>query len=160
MREMRSMTGTAGAAGGHAAGLDDPELVRRVRAGDRSAFAALVRQHGGALLRFARVFVRDEAVAEEVVQDTWMAALEGLDGFEGRASFKTWLYRILANRARVRARFERGGASRSRRSREGRTTSLRWIPSGSTSGGCGATRQWVGRTKRRSGWRSRPRPAR
>ena len=103
MGEMRSMTGTAGAAGGHAAGLDDPELVRRVRAGDRSAFAALVRQHGGALLRFARVFVRDEAVAEEVVQDTWMAALEGLDGFEGRASFKTWLYRILANRARTRA---------------------------------------------------------
>jgi len=88
---------------GHAAGLDDSELVRRVRAGDRSAFAGLVRQHGGALLRFARVFVRDEAVAEEVVQDTWMAVLEGLDGFEGRASFKTWLYRILANRARTRA---------------------------------------------------------
>ncbi len=88
---------------GHAGGLDDSELVRRVRAGDRSAFAGLVRRHGGALLRFARVFVREPSAAEEVVQDTWMAVLEGLDGFEGRASFKTWLYRILANRARTRA---------------------------------------------------------
>ena len=94
---------TGGAADGHAAGLDDSELVRRVRAGDRSAFAGLVRQHGGALLRFARVFVHEDSVAEEVVQDTWMAVLEGLDGFEGRASFKTWLYRILANLARTRA---------------------------------------------------------
>lgn len=92
-----------GAAQGHAAGLDDSELVRRIQAGDRGAFAALVRRHGGALLRFARVFVRDQPVAEEVVQETWMAVLEGLDAFEGRASFKTWVYRILANRARTRA---------------------------------------------------------
>jgi RNA polymerase sigma-70 factor (ECF subfamily) len=105
---MRSAMTSGGARPeGHAAGLDDSELVRRVRAGDRSAFAALVRQHGGALLRFARVFVREDSVAEEVVQDTWMAVLEGLDGFEGRASFKTWLYRILANRARTRATRER-----------------------------------------------------
>ncbi len=101
---MRSASTRAGTqAGEPAAGLDDAEMVRRVRAGDRTAFAGLVRRHGGALLRFARVFVRDEAVAEEVVQDTWMAVLEGLDEFEGRASFKTWLYRILANRARTRA---------------------------------------------------------
>ena len=92
-----------GGAGGPATALDDSELVRRMRAGDREAFAAVVRRHGGALLRFARAFVRDEAVAEEVVQETWMAALEGLAGFEERASFKTWLYRILANRARARA---------------------------------------------------------
>jgi RNA polymerase sigma-70 factor (ECF subfamily) len=96
--------------------LDDAELVRRVRAGDRAAFAGLVRRHGGALLRFARVFVRDESVAEEVVQDTWMAVLDGLDGFEGRASFKTWLYRILANRARSRA------------SREGRSVPFSALP--------------------------------
>jgi RNA polymerase sigma-70 factor (ECF subfamily) len=100
---MRSATTTGGHAEGHAAGLDDTELVRRVRAGDRSAFAGLVRRHGGALLRFARLFVRESSAAEEVVQDTWMAVLEGLDGFEGRASFKTWLYRILSNRARTRA---------------------------------------------------------
>jgi RNA polymerase sigma-70 factor (ECF subfamily) len=83
--------------------LADDELVRRVRSGDRSAFAGLVRRHGGPLLRFARVFVRDESVAEEVVQETWLAVLEGLGGFEERAAFKTWLYRILANRARTRA---------------------------------------------------------
>jgi RNA polymerase sigma-70 factor (ECF subfamily) len=100
---MRSATRTGGDAEGHAAGLDDTELVRRVRAGDRSAFAGLVRRHGGALLRFARLFVRESSAAEEVVQDTWVAVLEGLDGFEARASFKTWLYRILANRARTRA---------------------------------------------------------
>ncbi len=92
-----------GVAQGQAAGLDDSELVRRIQAGDGGAFAALVRRHGGALLRFARVFVRDQPVAEEVVQETWMAVLEGLDAFEGRASFKTWLFRILANRARTRA---------------------------------------------------------
>jgi RNA polymerase sigma-70 factor (ECF subfamily) len=100
---MRSVTRTGGDAGSHVAGLDDSELVRRVRAGDRSAFAGLVRRHGGSLLRFARLFVRESSAAEEVVQDTWMAVLEGLDAFEGRASFKTWLYRILANRARTRA---------------------------------------------------------
>jgi RNA polymerase sigma-70 factor (ECF subfamily) len=89
--------------GDHGEALDDAELVRRVLGGDRSAFAGLVRRHGGALLRFARVFVRDEAAAEEVVQDTWMAVLEGLDRFEGRASFKTWLHRIVANKAKTRA---------------------------------------------------------
>jgi RNA polymerase sigma-70 factor (ECF subfamily) len=88
---------------GDAAGPDDLELVGLVRAGDRAAFAALVRKHGAALLRFARLFVREPSVAEEVVQDTWIAVLEGLGAFEGRASFKTWLYRILANRARTRA---------------------------------------------------------
>jgi RNA polymerase sigma-70 factor (ECF subfamily) len=86
-----------------ATALDDARLVERVRAGDRTAFGGLVRRHGGALLRLARVFVQEEGVAEEVVQDAWMAVLEGLDGFEGRASFKTWLYRILANKARTRA---------------------------------------------------------
>jgi RNA polymerase sigma-70 factor, ECF subfamily len=100
---MRSATMKGVATQGHAAGLDDSELVRRIQAGDRDAFAALVRRHGGALLRFARVFVREQPVAEEVVQETWMAVLEGLEAFEGRASFKTWLYRILANRARTRA---------------------------------------------------------
>jgi RNA polymerase sigma-70 factor, ECF subfamily len=100
---MRSVTSTGDAAEARAAEPDDSELVRRIQAGDRAAFAGLVRRHGGALLRFARLFVRESSAAEEVVQDTWMAVLEGLDGFEGRASFKTWLYRILANRARTRA---------------------------------------------------------
>jgi RNA polymerase sigma-70 factor (ECF subfamily) len=98
---MRSATVSDAVARGPEA--DDAELVSRVQAGDRGAFAGLVRRHGGGLLRFARLFVRESSAAEEVVQDTWIAVLEGVDAFEGRASFKTWLYRILANRARTRA---------------------------------------------------------
>jgi RNA polymerase sigma-70 factor (ECF subfamily) len=86
---------------------DDARLIERLRAGDEEAFRSLVRRHGGALLRFARGFLRDEAAAEEVVQDAWMALLDGLDAFEGRSSLKTWLFRVVANKARTRA--VRGG---------------------------------------------------
>lgn len=82
---------------------DDVELVRKLLAGDEAAFTATVREHHAGLRRFARLFVRDDATAEEVVQDTWVAALEGLAGFEGRTSLKGWLYRVLANVARTRA---------------------------------------------------------
>lgn len=81
---------------------DERELLARLRAGDREAFATLVTRHGGALLRLATTFVRDRALAEEVVQDAWLAALDGLDGFEGRAALRTWLFRIVANKARSR----------------------------------------------------------
>jgi len=81
---------------------DEDALLLRLRAGDRDAFAALVQRHGGALLRFAHVFARTRPLAEDLVQETWLAALEGLQGFEGRASVRTWLFRILANRARTR----------------------------------------------------------
>jgi RNA polymerase sigma-70 factor (ECF subfamily) len=74
----------------------DDALLLRLRAGDRGAFAALVRRHGGALLRFARVFVKSPALAEDLVQETWLAALEGLEGFQGKSSLRTWLFRILA----------------------------------------------------------------
>jgi len=79
----------------------DDLLLERLRAGDREAFGVLVRRHGGALLRLARSFVRERSAAEEVLQDTWMAALEGIDGFEGRSSLRTWLFRIVANKART-----------------------------------------------------------
>jgi RNA polymerase sigma-70 factor (ECF subfamily) len=81
---------------------DEAALVGRLRGGDRAAFAALVGRHGGALLRFAMTFVKDRALAEEVVQDTWLSALDGLDGFEGRSSLRTWLFHIAANKARTR----------------------------------------------------------
>jgi RNA polymerase sigma-70 factor (ECF subfamily) len=81
---------------------DDDALLVLLRAGDRKAFTVLIQRHAGALLRLARSFVRDESVAEEVVQETWLAALDGLEGFEGRASLRTWLFRILANKARTR----------------------------------------------------------
>jgi RNA polymerase sigma-70 factor (ECF subfamily) len=81
---------------------DDAALVARLRNGDEAAFTALVARHHGALLRLARAFVPSRAVAEEVVQETWMAVLESIARFEGRSSLKTWIFRILTNRARTR----------------------------------------------------------
>ncbi len=77
----------------------DGELVERLRAGEEQAFVALVSRHHAAMLRLAGSFVASPAVAEEVVQDTWMAVLRGIDGFAGRSTFRTWLLRILVNRA-------------------------------------------------------------
>ena len=79
----------------------DAELLARLQAGDESAFLSLVARYNGALLRLARTFVASEAVAEEVVQDTWIGVVRGVDRFEGRSTFKTWLFRILVNRART-----------------------------------------------------------
>lgn len=77
--------------------------MARLLGGDEAAFTSLVERHHGALLRFAQVFVHSRAVAEEVVQETWVGVLGGLASFEGRSSLKTWIFRILANRARTRA---------------------------------------------------------
>ena len=77
----------------------DQDLVDRLRAGDQDAFAELVRRYHRLMLRVARGYVRTDAVAEEVVQEAWLAVLRGIDRFEGRSSFKTWLLRIVANRA-------------------------------------------------------------
>jgi RNA polymerase sigma-70 factor (ECF subfamily) len=79
---------------------EDEELVARLRAGDEQAFVALVSRHHAAMVRVASSFVSSAAVAEEVVQDTWLGVLRGIDGFAGRSSFRTWLLRILVNRAR------------------------------------------------------------
>ncbi len=79
----------------------DEALLGRLRSGDESAFLGLVARYNGSLLRVARGFVPNEAVAEEVVQDTWIGVVRGVDRFEGRSSFKTWLFRILVNRART-----------------------------------------------------------
>jgi RNA polymerase sigma-70 factor, ECF subfamily len=77
----------------------EQELVERLRAGDEEAFAELVRRYHRLMLRVARGYVRSDAVAEEVVQESWLAVLRGIERFEGRSSFKTWLLRIVANRA-------------------------------------------------------------
>jgi len=77
-------------------------LLAALRAGDEDAFMALVDTYHASLLRFARMYVSDPAVAEEVVQETWLAVLRGLDRFEGRSSLKTWIFRILMNIARTR----------------------------------------------------------
>jgi len=78
----------------------DARLLERLRAGDEAAFVALVARHHDAMLRLAGTFVRSRAVAEEVVQDTWVGVLRGIDCFEGRSSLRTWLFVILVNRAR------------------------------------------------------------
>jgi RNA polymerase sigma-70 factor (ECF subfamily) len=71
-----------------------------LRKGDEEAFVMLVGRYQQPMLRLARSFVPSQAVAEEAVQDTWMGVVRGLEGFEGRSSFKTWLFQILVNRAR------------------------------------------------------------
>src|ERR1700677_1078775 len=78
----------------------DDELLSRLRAGDENAFVLLVARHHATMLRLARSYVSSTAVAEEVVQDTWLGVVRGIDGFAGRSSFKTWLLQILVNRAR------------------------------------------------------------
>jgi RNA polymerase sigma-70 factor (ECF subfamily) len=78
----------------------DVELLARLRAGDEEAFLELVAHHNGMLLRLAGSFVSSRAVAEEVVQDTWLGVVRGIEGFAGQSSLKTWLVRILVNRAR------------------------------------------------------------
>jgi RNA polymerase sigma-70 factor, ECF subfamily len=81
---------------------DDESLVERAREGDEAAFAALVRRYTPMLMRLARMYVPTDALAEDVVQETWVAVVRGLERFEGRSSFKTWLFRILVNRAKTR----------------------------------------------------------
>jgi RNA polymerase sigma-70 factor (ECF subfamily) len=89
---------------------DDAGLVARLRADDEAAFAELVRRYHSRLVRLAEATVGSRAVAEEVAQDTWMAVVRGVGAFEGRSSFKTWLFHILLNRARSAAgREQRAG---------------------------------------------------
>ncbi|MGZ4594292.1 MAG: RNA polymerase sigma factor [Actinomycetes bacterium] len=81
---------------------DDEVLVGRLRAGDADAFAEVVDGWSTTMLRVARSFVSTEASAEEIVQETWLAVVRGLDGFEGRSSLRTWVFRILSNLAKTR----------------------------------------------------------
>jgi RNA polymerase sigma-70 factor, ECF subfamily len=87
--------------------LDDPQLVTALRGGDEAAFAELVDRYHGPLKRFARSFGASDAVAEEIVQETWLGALEGIDSFAGRSSLRGWLFGIVKNQARRRAERER-----------------------------------------------------
>jgi RNA polymerase sigma-70 factor, ECF subfamily len=91
--------------------VDEGELVELLRSGDEDAFRALVLMYQARLLRLAQTVVVRRSVAEEVVQDTWLAVVKGVDRFEGRSSFKTWLFRILLNRARSTAGREQFNAS-------------------------------------------------
>jgi RNA polymerase sigma-70 factor (ECF subfamily) len=79
---------------------DDAELVARLRAGDETAFVSLVDRYHAPMLRFASSFVPNRAVAEEVVQESWLGVVRGIGGFEGRSTLRTWLFSIVANCAR------------------------------------------------------------
>jgi RNA polymerase sigma-70 factor (ECF subfamily) len=85
----------------------DAVLLDALRAGDEDAFVALVTRYHASLKRVARAYVSTDAVAEEVVQETWLAVIDGLDRFEQRSSLKTWLFHILANKAKTRGVRER-----------------------------------------------------
>jgi RNA polymerase sigma-70 factor (ECF subfamily) len=80
-------------------------LVDALRRGDESAFLELVKRHH-TLMRVAQGYVRSRAVAEEVAQETWLGVLNGIGTFESRATVKTWIFRILVNRAKTRAERE------------------------------------------------------
>src|ERR1051325_924040 len=82
---------------------EDADLVAGLKRGDEAAFVALVKRYQRPLLRLAIVYCRNLAVAEEVVQDAWLGVIRGVGRFEERATFKTWLFHILVNRARTRA---------------------------------------------------------
>lgn len=80
----------------------DAQVIERLLARDEGAFADLVTTHHTSLIRLALTFVSDRGAAEEVVQETWLGVVRGLSTFERRSSLKTWIFRILVNRARTR----------------------------------------------------------
>jgi RNA polymerase sigma-70 factor (ECF subfamily) len=88
------------------ASQQDLALVAALRGGDETAFMMLVERYQPAMLRIARMYVSTNAVAEDVVQDAWIGVLKGLDGFEGRSSLRTWIFRILVNTAKTRGQRE------------------------------------------------------
>ena len=87
----------------------DPDLglLARIRAGDEAAFVMLVDRYATSMLRVAQMYTPSRAVAEEVVQETWLGVLGGLDRFEGRSTLRTWIFRILVNQAKTRGERER-----------------------------------------------------
>jgi RNA polymerase sigma-70 factor (ECF subfamily) len=86
---------------------DESALVAALRAGDERVFADLVDRHTPAMLRVARGYVRSHAIAEEVVQETWIALIKGIAGFQGRSSLRTWLFKVMINIAKKRGIRER-----------------------------------------------------
>jgi RNA polymerase sigma-70 factor (ECF subfamily) len=88
---------------------DEERVISALRRGDEVAFMELVEQHHATMIRVARTYVADAEAAEEVVQEAWLGLLQSLPRFEGRCSLKTWIFRILTNRAQTRGERERRG---------------------------------------------------
>jgi len=139
----------------------DADVVAALRAGDEAAFVALVRGMHALLHRTAMTYVPSRAVADEVVQETWLAVVEGLDRFEGRSSLRTWIFRIAANIARSRG--GREGRCKPFSSFAARGSGRRSTPNAScpppTRRGraTGPRRRSRGRPRRTGCWRARPR---
>ena len=85
---------------------DESGLLAALRRGDERAFAGLIDRYHASMVRVARSYVATREAAEDVVQETWLGVIKGLDSFEGRSSLKTWIFRILVNRARTRGQRE------------------------------------------------------
>jgi RNA polymerase sigma-70 factor, ECF subfamily len=85
-----------------AVAAEEADLLARLRAGDERAFESLVETYHGRMIAVARTYVKTRELAEEVVQETWLGVLNGLDRFEARSSLKTWIMRILVNTAMTR----------------------------------------------------------
>jgi RNA polymerase sigma-70 factor (ECF subfamily) len=90
----------------HTLGLEEMRLVEALRNRDEQVFEQLIRMYQSALVRVAQMYVSSRAIAEDVVQESWLAVLNGIDRFEGRSSLKTWIFRIVANRAKTRGQRE------------------------------------------------------
>ena len=90
--------------------VDEGSLIAALRDGDEAAFAQLVDQHTPSMLRVASGYVPSHEIAEEVVQETWIALLKGIDKFEGRSSLRTWLFAVMINIAKARGVRERRDA--------------------------------------------------
>jgi RNA polymerase sigma-70 factor, ECF subfamily len=89
-----------------ALGVEEMKLVEALRNRDEQAFEQLISMYQSALVRVAQMYVSSRAIAEDVVQESWLAVLNGIDRFEGRSSLKTWIFRIVANRAKTRGQRE------------------------------------------------------
>jgi RNA polymerase sigma-70 factor (ECF subfamily) len=85
---------------------DEEPVVGALRRGDEAAFRMLFDEHNATLLRIARTYAPSQAVAEEIVQETWIGVIRGIDRFEGRSTLRTWMFRILVNVARTRSQRE------------------------------------------------------
>jgi RNA polymerase sigma-70 factor (ECF subfamily) len=90
--------------------VDESTLIAALRDGDEAVFAQLVDKHTPSMLRVARGYVPSHEIAEEVVQETWIALLKGIDKFEGRSSLRTWLFTVMINIAKARGVRERRDA--------------------------------------------------
>jgi RNA polymerase sigma-70 factor, ECF subfamily len=90
--------------------VDESTVIAGLRDGDETVFAQLVDQHTPSMLRVARGYVPSHEIAEEVVQETWIALLRGIDNFEGRSSLRTWLFAVMINIAKARGVRERRDA--------------------------------------------------